>query len=76
MGTDTPFGQLSKVKRFMKGIFELRPSFPKHKNIWDLHVVFCHFRNLKLASQLSLKDLSFKVAFLLSALRAGLYEVS
>ena len=45
MGTDTPFGQLPIVKHFMKGIFELRPSFPKHKDIWDLHIVFC-YRNM------------------------------
>jgi len=45
MGTDTPFGQLPIVKHFMKGIFELRPSFPKHKDIWDLHIVFW-YRNM------------------------------
>jgi len=68
LGTDTPFGQLPIVTRFMKGIFELRPAFPRHKEIWDLNLVFDYFRKQKPPSQLSLKELSLKVTFLLSLL--------
>ena len=67
-GTDTSFSQLPIVKRFMNDIFKLIPSFPKHKDIWDLHIVYFYFRKQKPASQLSLKELSLKVAFLLSLL--------
>ena len=63
-----PFGQLPIVKRFMKGIYELRPCFPKHNSIWKLATVFDHFRNQKSATELSLKELSLKVAFLLCLL--------
>ena len=68
LGTETPLGQLPIIKRFMKGVFERRPSFPKHKNIWDVKTVLDFFRKQGLPSELSLKDLSAKVAFLLCLL--------
>ena len=52
----------------MKGIYELRPCFPKHNSIWNLATVFNYFRNQKGATELSLMDLSLKVAFLLCLL--------
>ena len=39
------FGNLPIVTRFMKGIFELRPSFPKYTFIWDIQKVFDYFRD-------------------------------
>ena len=51
------FGQLPAVKRFMKGISELRPALPRYKSVWELSLVFTHFRGQPLASQLSLKGL-------------------
>ena len=65
LGTQTCLGQLPIVKRFMKGVFEWRPSLPKHKHIWDVKIVLDFFRQQCLPSALSLKDLSAKVAFLL-----------
>ena len=56
LGTDTSFSQLPIVTRFMKGIFELRPAFPRHKEIWDLNLVFDYFRKQKPPSQLSLEE--------------------
>ncbi len=38
------FGQHTLVKRFMKGVFELRPSFPRYKSVWDVNVVFNYMR--------------------------------
>ena len=52
----------------MKGIFELRPAFPRHKEIWDLNLVFDYFCKQKRPSQLSLKELSLNVTLLLSLL--------
>ena len=65
---DIPFGQLPLVKRFMKGVFEQRPSFPRHKTIWDLKPVFDYFRSQPEAANLTLKDLSMKTTFLLCLL--------
>ena len=63
-----PFGQLPIVQRFMKGIYELRPSFPKYTSVWDLKIVFNYFRSQPSASELTLKHLSLKVTFLLGLL--------
>ena len=60
-----PFGQLPIVQRFMKGIYELRPSFPKYTSVWDLKTVLNYFRSQPSASDLTLKHLSLKVTFLL-----------
>ena len=49
-----PFGKHPDVKRFMKGIFELRPTFPKYYIIWDVGKVFNYFRNLPVMSDLTL----------------------
>ena len=49
----------------MKGIFELRPTFPKYDMIWDVKKVFNYFRNLQVISDLTLKELSLKLVMLL-----------
>ena len=68
LSSDIPLGHLPIIRRFMKGIFERRPSFPKHSHIWDIKVVLDYFRNQTLPSELSLTDLSQKLAFLLCLL--------
>ncbi len=59
------FGQHTLVKRFMKGVFELRPSFPRYKSVWDVNVVFNYMRKQPSIAQLSLKDLTLRLTFLL-----------
>ena len=54
-------GKHPDVKRFMKGIFELRPTFPKYHMIWDVRKVFNYFRNLPVMSNLTLKEFSLKL---------------
>ena len=49
-----PCGKHPDVKRFVKGIFELRPTFPKYNMIWDVKKVFSYFRNLPVISDLTL----------------------
>lgn len=68
INSSTPFGQLPIVRRFMKGVFELRPALPRYKSIWDLSIVFNYFRGRPSAPELSLKDLTLKLTFLLSLL--------
>ena len=67
-GHDVVFGQLPLVKRFMKGVFQLRPSLPKHHSIWDVKSVFDFFRLQPKINELSLKDLSHRLAMLLCLL--------
>ena len=52
------------MKRFMKGIFELRPTFPKYKSIWDVNVVFEYMRTQPPIEQLPLKELTLRLVFL------------
>ena len=55
----------------MKGIFELRPSFPKYTFIWDIQKVFDYFRGLPDVEKLDLKLLSHKLVMLLCLLSGG-----
>ena len=34
-GLPVQFGQLPVEKHFMKGVFQLHPSLPKHHSIWE-----------------------------------------
>ena len=60
-----PFGQHPLVKRFMKGIFELRSTFPKYKSIWDVNIVFSYLRKQPAIQELTLKTLTLHLTFLL-----------
>ena len=60
-----PLGQHPLVKRFMKGIFELRPSFPRYKSIWDVNIVFNYLRKQPPIKGLALKQLTYRLTFLL-----------
>lgn len=65
------FGKLPLVKRLLKGVYELRPVFPKYTFIWDVKTVFEYFRSLPEPDKLNLKTLSQKLAMLLSLLSGG-----
>ena len=53
------------VKRFMKGIFHLKPSLPKTAFTWDVKVVL-KFLNTMENNKLSLRMLSVKLAVLIA----------
>ena len=55
------FGKLPVVRRFMKGIFELKPCFPKYTQIWNVTKVFDFFRSLPDHNLLNLKMLTPKI---------------
>jgi hypothetical protein len=55
-----------RVKRFLRGVFKLRPSMPKYEQIWDVSVVLNYLRNIGLNNSLSLKELSKKTVTLLA----------
>ena len=74
VNSSIPFGQLPIVRRFMKGPFELRPALPRYKSIWDLNFVFNCFRGRPAAPELSLKELTLKLTFVLSFLSGQRYQ--
>ena len=59
------FGSHPLVSRLLKGVFELRPSFPKYQDTWDISVVLKLFENWNL-DKITLKDLSLKLTMLLA----------
>lgn len=54
------------VKRFMKGVFELRPSQPKYKFIWDVKIVLDFLQNYFPNDELPLSILTYKCVTLLA----------
>ena len=63
--TDPPFGQQALVKRFMKGIFELKPSAARYSDIWDINPVFNFIHRKPDLSSMTLKELTHQPTFLL-----------
>ena len=49
----------------MKGIFELRPSLPRYPTVWNVNTVFNYVRTQPDIADLSLKELSLRLTFLL-----------
>ena len=54
------------IVRYMKGIFNLRPSNPKYCEIWDASMVLLYLQKLSPVSELSLKMLTHKLAMLIA----------
>lgn len=62
------FGTHPLVKRFLKGVFEQKPSLPRYETIWDVSQVLTHLRSYPPVEDISLKKLTFKVVKLLALL--------
>lgn len=59
-------GQDEQVKRFFKGVFKIKPTFPKYDTTWDPNVVLNYLSNLYPNSSLSLEQLTKKLVVLLA----------
>lgn len=59
------FGEIPLVTRFLKGVYELKPSFPKYSTIWDVRTVLTYLKQAKPLENCSLKDLTLKLTMLL-----------
>lgn len=66
-----PLGQHPLVKRFLKGVFELRPALPKYSFTWDVSKVLKLLRRWSPAESLSLKLLTLKLTMLIALVSAG-----
>ena len=60
------FGQHFLVKKFVRGVYNLRTPAPKYGYIWDVSVVLEFFRHLPENNLLSLKLLSLKLVMLVA----------
>ena len=65
---DTPHsvGTHPLIKRFMRGVFQLRPPTARYKEIWDVSSVFNYLRSLSPASSLTLKMLTLKLCMIIA----------
>ena len=62
-------GKHPVLKRFMKGIFETKPTFPRMAVVWDIKCVFDYFR--KMTEPLSMEMLGKKLVMLIALLAGG-----
>lgn len=63
-----PLGNHPLICRFMRGVFQQRPSLPRYTEIWDVNIVLSYLRKLSPVESLSLKDLTLKLTMLLTLL--------
>lgn len=63
-------GQDGRIKRFLKGVFKLRPTFPRYVTTWDPSLVFNYLNNYYPNESLSLEIITKKTVMLL-ALASG-----
>ena len=58
------------IKRFMRGAFNMKPTFPKYFSVWDPSMVIAHLRRLKAPPDQTLKQLTYSVTMLVALLSA------
>jgi hypothetical protein len=56
-----PVGSNAIIIRFMKGVYNVRPSEPKYCKTWDVSNVLCYLRKLSPIKFISLNDLTLKL---------------
>ena len=54
------------IKKFMKGIFNIRPPIPRYSSVWDVSKVLSYLKTLSPISDISLKQLTLKCVALLA----------
>ena len=63
-----PFGKQYLVSKFCRGVFQLRSSFPCYAITWDTDKLLSHYRQIQEHSELTLKQLTLKLAAILALL--------
>ena len=63
---NVPVGSHSLVKRFMKGVFEQRPSLPRYQETWDVSLVLDLLRSWVPLNTISMKKLTLKLSMLIA----------
>lgn len=62
------FGHHPLVSRFLKGVFESRPSLPRYRTIWDVSVVLDYLKTLPPLEEANLKDITHRTVMLVALL--------
>lgn len=66
LGKSVSVGQLPLIKRFLKGVYNKRPIFPRYQQTWDVNLVLDYLKSLSPVNILSLRSLSLKLVMLLA----------
>ena len=61
-----PIGRATAVRRFMKGVFKLRPTLPRYNYIWDVNIVLDYLKFFYPNEDLPLSHLTLKLTMLLA----------
>ena len=64
------FGALPIFSRFLKGVYETRPTAPRYVETWDVGKVLGYLRTIPNSTDVSFKDLTLKTVMLVSLLSA------
>ena len=56
------------VSRFLKGVFELKASLPRYKDIWDVSAVFDQLKTLPPLEELNFKNVTHRTVLLFALL--------
>ena len=64
------FGPRPLVVRFLRGVYNSRPSLPRYTEIWDVRIVLDKLREMSPASTLALKELTYKLVMLIALVSA------
>ena len=69
-GWNGEIGKHPLIRRFVKRVYQLRPTFPMYQQTWDVAVVLNFLATLYPPSELNLKSLTLKFV-MLTALITG-----
>ena len=64
------FGSHPLVVRFLRGVYNSRPSLPRYTEIWDIRIVLDKLREMSPASTLALKEVTYKLVMLIALVSA------
>ena len=64
--SNVTIGNSSLVKRFLKGVYELRPIRPRYNIIWDINIVLDFLKNFYPEDELSLDIITYKLVMLIA----------
>ena len=62
---NTSFGTHHILRCFLKGVFQLKSSRPKYRNIWNINTVLTYLSSFHPPQDFTLKDLTLKTTMLL-----------
>ena len=61
-----PIGTHPLIRRYLKGVYNLRPSLPKYQFIWDVNIVLQYLNTFPATANLSMEKLTYKLVMLIA----------